>query len=287
MNQLRFQWTVSDAVTRLIIINVFIFLAIQIPLSLLHLFGGSVIEATINQYLLLPGAPMEFITKPWTLLTHMFMHAGLLHLLFNMLTLYFTGQLFARYFNDKRLLSLYFAGGLAGAIVFLVAVNVFPLFTRAGVAYTAAGASAAILSVLIGIAAFRPDDDVFLFGVIRIKLRWLALIIMVLDVIQIRSGNAAGHLAHLGGAVWGIVWGIRLRSGSDSAAFLNPLWEIGKPKSKLKVTHRAAAPRKPSELNMREKQTEIDKLLDKISRSGYDSLSKDEKQRLFELTKEQ
>jgi membrane associated rhomboid family serine protease len=287
MNQLRFQWTVSDAVTRLIIINVFIFLAIQIPLSVLHLFGGGEIEAAINRYTMLPGAPMEFITKPWTLITHMFMHAGLMHLLFNMLTLYFTGQLFSRYFNDKRLLSLYFSGGLAGALVFLLAVNVFPLFTRTGAAYTAAGASAAILAVLIGIAAFRPDDDVFLFGVIRIKLRWLALVIIVLDVIQIRSGNAAGHLAHLGGAVWGIFWGIRLKSGSDIAAFLNPVWDIGQPKSKLKVAHRTAVPRKPAELNVREKQAEIDKLLDKISRSGYDSLSKDEKQRLFELTKEQ
>jgi membrane associated rhomboid family serine protease len=287
MNQLRFQWTVSDAVTRLIIINVFVFLAIQIPLSLLHLFGGNEIEATINRYLLLPGNLLEFIIKPWTLITHMFMHAGLMHLLFNMLTLYFTGQLFSRYFNDKRLLSLYFSGGLAGAIVFLLAVNVFPLFTHTGASYSAAGASAAILSVLIGIAAFRPDDNVFLFGVIRIKLRWLALIIIVLDVIQIRSGNAAGHLAHLGGAVWGIIWGIRLKAGSDIASFLNPVWEIGKPKTKLKVTYRAPAPRKPSELNMREKQAEIDKLLDKISRSGYDSLTKDEKQRLFELTKEQ
>lgn len=287
MNQLRFQWSVSDAVTRLIGINVFIFLAIQIPLSLLHLVSGNEIESTINRYLLLPGAPIEFITKPWTLLTHMFMHSGLLHLLFNMLTLYFTGQLFARYFNDKRLLSLYFSGGLSGAIMFMLSVNVFPLFTNSNVVYTAAGASAAILSVLIGIAAFRPDDDVFVFGVIRLKLRWLAFVIILLDIIQIRSGNAAGHLAHLGGAIWGIVWGIRLKAGNDSAAFLNPLWEIGKAKPKLKVTHRNASSRNPSELNMREKQTEIDKLLDKISRSGYDSLSKDEKQRLFELTKEQ
>ena len=287
MNQLRFQWTVSDAVTRLIMINVFVFLAIHIPLSLLHLFGGAGLEASINSYLFLPGDFVDLLVKPWTLLTHMFMHTGLLHLIFNMLTLYFAGQLFARYFSDKRLLSLYFSGGLAGALVFLLAVNVFPLFTQSGSVHTAAGASAAILSVLIGIAAFRPDDEVFLFGVIRMKLRWLALIIIVLDVLQIRSGNAAGHLAHLGGAAWGIVWGIRLKAGSDIAAFLNPVWDIGKPKSTLKVKHRAASIRKPSELNTREKQAEIDKLLDKISRSGYDSLSKDEKQRLFELTKEQ
>jgi membrane associated rhomboid family serine protease len=271
----------------LIVINTFVFLSIQIPLSLLHLFGGNEIESTLNSYLLLPGNLLELLLKPWTIITHMFMHGGLLHLLFNMLTLYFTGQLFSQYFNDKRLLSLYFSGGLAGAIVFLLAVNIFPLFTQSGAGYTAAGASAAILSVLIGTAAFRPDGEVLLFGVFRMKLRWLAVLIVVLDVLQIRSGNAAGHLAHLGGAAWGVLWGIRIKAGSDIASFLNPIWEIGKPKTNLKVTHRATAPRKTTELNVREKQVEIDKLLDKISRSGYDSLSKDEKQRLFELTKEQ
>ena len=114
MYQLRFQWAVSNAGTRLIIASVAVFLIINVPLSLLHLLSLGNIEGTINSWLLLPGSLGELIFKPWTLFTHMFMHTGLLHLIFNMLTLYFACQLFNRYFDDRRLINVYFVGGFAG-----------------------------------------------------------------------------------------------------------------------------------------------------------------------------
>jgi len=288
MNQLRFQWAVSNAGTRLIIASVAVFLIINVPLSLLHLLNLGDIEGTINSWLVLPGSLGTLIFKPWTLFTHMFMHTGLLHLIFNMLTLYFSCQLLNRYFDDRRLINVYFVGGFAGALTFLFSVNVFPLFTSMGSGFTAAGASAATLAVLIAISAYRPDDEVFLFGAIRMKLMWLATIIVLLDLLQIRSGNAAGHLAHLGGAAFGIIWAMQLRKGNDIAAFFGRVQDLFKPgkKSKMRVAHRRPLKDEEYNLSKKEQQMQIDEILDKISRSGYDSLSKEEKSRLFELTKD-
>lgn len=288
MNQLRFQWSVSNAGTRLIIACVAVFLVINVPLSLLHLLRVEELERSINDWLMLPGSMQKLATRPWTLITHMFMHIGMLHLIFNMLTLYFSCQLFNRYFDDRRLINVYFVGGLAGALFFLLSVNLFPLFTDGAGVFFAAGASAATLAVLVAVSAYRPDDEVFLFGMIRLKLSWLAAILMLIDLLQIRSGNAAGHLAHLGGAAFGIFWAIRLKSGNDSAAFFGRVQDWFKPgkRAKLKVAHRRVVQDEDWNLSHKEKQMKIDEILDKISRSGYDSLSKDEKARLFELTKE-
>lgn len=288
MQGFRFQWAVSDAATKLIILNVFIFLAINIPLSLLHLFNTGPVESFLNDWLWLPGDPVKFITRPWTILTHMFMHSGIFHLLFNMITLYFSAQLFTRYFDDRRLLGVYFSGGLAGALFFMLAVNVFPLFTSMRGDYQAAGASAAALSILIAIAAYRPDDEVFLFGIIRMRLRWLAAIFIILDILQIRAGNAGGHIAHLGGALFGIVWARNLARGRDLAAWWNSLQDAisGKRKARMKVVHARGKSDEEYALSRTEKQRRLDEILDKISRSGYDSLSKQEKALLLELSKE-
>ena len=157
--------------------------------------------------------------------------------------------------------------------------------------YTATGASAAILGVLVGVATYRPNDSVFLFGAFRLELRWLAVILVILDIVQIPQGNAGGHLAHLGGAFWGFLWALNLGKGRDISNFLTPVWTWmeQRKQSTLKVKYRAASEPQQREARSTSQNTqaEIDALLDKISRSGYDSLSKREKERLFELTKDQ
>lgn len=291
MNSLRYQWNIVDAATRLIMVNAAVYIIVNVPAALLHLMGYTGFGSWINTYLTLPGAVGELIFKPWTLISHLFIHSGIFHLFFNMLTLYFTGQLFIRYFNRIQLLNLYFTAGLAGAIFFIVSVNLFPLFRLGALHYTATGASAAILGVLIGVATYRPNDSVFLFGAFRLELRWLALILILLDVVQIPQGNAGGHLAHLGGAFWGFLWARNLSKGRDISSFLSPVWQWmeQRQRSTLKVKYRAATNPKQAEAanSPKNKQAEIDALLDKISRSGYDSLSQREKERLFELTKDQ
>lgn len=290
MIQLKLLWLKSGAGVRLIIINVAAFVLVFIPLSVLHLMNMDSVGDFIMQQLELSGNIMQVFFKPWTLITHLFIHSGLLHILFNMMTLYFTYQLFNQRFDDQRFLNVYFVSGLAGALMFLLSVNLFPLFSENAHSYTAVGASAAVMGVLIAICTYRPQDEVMLFGSIKMKLQWLALIFILLDLISIRSGNEGGHLAHLGGAMFGFSWAINMKKGRDLAVFFNKAQAIfkwkPKRKSTINVVHKRARTDENYNLDKRQKQKRIDDILDKISRSGYDSLSKDEKALLFELSKD-
>ncbi len=290
MSQARVLWATSGAGVRLIIINVLVFVLVFVPISVLHLLKMDAVGGLIMEQLELPGNLMRLLFKPWTIITHLFVHRGLMHILFNMLTLFFTYQLFSRYFEDRRFINVYFVSGFAGALTFLLSVNLFPLFTGIEHYYSAVGASAAVMGTLIAICTYRPDDEVFLFGAFKMKLRWLALIFVLLDLISISSGNEGGHLAHLGGALFGFIWAMNLKNGNDIAAFFNHVqdfFQFNKPKkSKLKVTHKRPMKDEDWNINNKAKQKRIDDILDKISRSGYDSLSKEEKALLFELSKD-
>jgi membrane associated rhomboid family serine protease len=244
----------------------------------------------IMQQMELSGNILKVLFKPWTIITHLFVHSGLMHILFNMMTLYFTYQLFNQRFDDKRFLNVYFVSGFAGALMFLLSVNLFPLFSENAHSYTAVGASAAVMGVLIAICTYRPEDEVMLFGAFRMKLQWIALIFVLLDLISIRSGNEGGHLAHLGGALFGFFWAMNMKKGIDIASFFNKAQAIfnwkPKRKSTIKVVHKRSKTDEDFNLDKRQKQKRIDDILDKISRSGYDSLSKEEKALLFELSKD-
>ena len=290
MSQLKLLWLNAGAGVRLIIINVAVFVLLFLPLSVLHLMNMDSTGDFIMQQMELSGNIMQVLFKPWTLITHLFVHSGLMHILFNMMTLYFTYQLFNQRFDDKRFLNVYFVSGFAGALMFLLSVNLFPLFSENAHSYTAVGASAAVMGVLIAICTYRPEDEVMLFGAFRLKLQWMALIFVLLDLISIRSGNEGGHLAHLGGALFGFFWAINIKKGIDIAAFFNKAQAIfswkPKRKSTIKVVHKRAKKDEDYNLDKRQKQKRIDDILDKISRSGYDSLSKEEKALLFELSKD-
>ena len=290
MSQLQLLWLNAGAGVRLIIINVAAFVILFLPLSLLHLMNMDSTGSFIMNQLELPGNVMQVLFKPWTLITHLFVHSGLMHILFNMMTLFFTYQLFNQRFDDKRFLNVYFVSGFAGALMFLLSVNLFPLFSENTHSYSAVGASAAVMGVLIAICTYRPQDEVMLFGVFKLKLQWMALIFVLLDLISIRSGNEGGHLAHLGGALFGFFWALNMKKGTDIAAFFNKAQAVfrwkPKRKSTIKVVHKRAKTDDDFNLDKRQKQKRIDDILDKISRSGYDSLSKEEKALLFELSKE-
>ena len=290
MSQLKLLWLNAGAGVRLIIINVAVFVLLFLPLSVLHLMNMDSTGDFIMQQMELSGNILQVLFKPWTLITHLFVHSGLMHILFNMMTLYFTYQLFNQRFDDKRFLNVYFVSGFAGALMFLLSVNLFPLFSENAHSYTAVGASAAVMGVLIAICTYRPEDEVLLFGAFRMKLQWIALIFVLLDLISIRSGNEGGHLAHLGGALFGFFWAMNMKKGIDIASFFNKAQAIfswkPKRKSTIKVVHKRSKTDEDYNLDKRQKQKRIDDILDKISRSGYDSLSKEEKALLFELSKD-
>jgi membrane associated rhomboid family serine protease len=291
MSQLQYLWKTSNAGSRLIIVNVAAFILINVPLAILHLVGLDASAASIMTWLVLPGDFYTLITHPWTIITHMFIHSGIFHLLFNMLSLFFISQLFSRYFDDRRMLNVYFVSGFAGAIVFLLSVNILPVFSGAPEFYSASGASAAVMGTLIAVCTYRAQDEVFLFGALKLQLRWVAVIFVLLDLIGINSGNEGGHLAHLGGALFGFLWGMNLKSGNDIAAFFSPAqdffkFRMPKKKSPLHVAHKAKFGNEDLNQSKKVRQARVDEILDKISRSGYDSLSKEEKTLLFELSKD-
>lgn len=267
----------------LIGINVIVFLGINIPAVIEQLFtnfGNSAVLTFAHDWLALPAALPRLATRPWTAISYMFMHSGVFHILFNMLWLYWFGQIFEEYLGNKRTLTIYFLGGLAGAFFFVASYNIFPAFTTSGLLWgsTVVGASACVMAVIIATATLLPDYEIPLMFIGPVKLKWLALFFIAIDFLQIASANAGGFIAHLGGALMGFIYIKQLQRGNDLS---KPLINMFSPKSKIKVVAGSAQDPRRSSASSFPHQDEIDRILDKISQSGYDSLNKQEKETLF------
>lgn len=295
MSSLAYYWKTSNAAVKLIITNVIVFFGVHFVFMIFHLMDMKVVNRMIVDALALPAYLPKFIFQPWSLFTHMFMHQGIFHILFNMIMLYFGGRLFTYYLDDRRLINVYFLSGLSGAILFLLSANIFPLFRPYIQNYNALGASAATLGVLIAICAYRPQDKVqlFLFG--GVKLMWIGIIIIAIDVLRFTSGNEGGYIAHFGGAAFGYIFGVNMRQYKDVSRFFQPVQNMferlvhPQRKSKKSTTLKKVYVRK-SDATFNEdrakKQRRMDEILDKIKVSGYDSLSADEKKFLFDMSQE-
>ena len=255
----------------------------------------------VLEWLVFPKEPVEYLVKPWTIITYAFLHSGLWHLLSNMLILYFSGIYFLTYFSPKKLLNFYFLGGIFGALVYMASYNLFPAFQGMGRSYLI-GASAAVMAVLVGIATHIPHMRVRLILLGSIKLWWIAAFLVVIDIIQIPISNPGGHLAHLGGAGFGYLYASQLGKGNNIASGFEKLldWigslfsseKTSRQRSNLKTVHRRKNTGSTSSgytsrvRNKKEEQEKIDAILDKISKSGYDSLTKQEKDYLFNAGKD-
>lgn len=285
VDELKDSFRSGDMLTRLIYINVGVFLLVNI-IMVFGFFANS--DWSIVSWFTVPAAPGRLILQPWGLITYMFLHEGFFHLLFNMVWLYFGGKIFLEYLNPKKLLSVYLLGGLAGAALYILAYNLFPVFANELAYSQALGASAAVLAILIAIATFVPDYTVRLFLIGTVKLKHIAIFSVVLDLLSIPQGNAGGHIAHLGGALFGFLYARQLQKGSNLAVgfekLLDRFLSLFKPKPKMRTAYKAKT-RTEQEFHERkasEKAT-LDKILDKISASGYDSLTKAEKEFLFKM----
>lgn len=281
-------------VTRLIFINTVLFLVLKLSLVLFGLFNLDI--SGIMYYLEMPSSITELLRIPWTVFTYMFVHLDLMHIFFNMLWLFFFGGMFLRWFNARQLGGLYVIGGLFGALFYALAYNLLPAF--AGVDASLKGASASILALGIAVAFYRPDEPISLFLFGTVKLKWLAIVMIVMDLLSLNGSNAGGSIAHLGGAVAGLLFGWTLRQNIDITRWINPLLDslanLFRPRPKMKVTYQRSKFEKANttadvDQEYRDrKKTEMDRLdaiLDKIKKSGYDSLSAQEKQQLFESSK--
>lgn len=297
-DDLRRQWRTGGMVVRLILINVAVFLALfVVQLVLLGVAGTRIGAEAMREYYVVQWLRStsdlgELLIRPWTVFTYMFLHADIGHIFWNMIMLWFGGRMFQDLLGDKRLLGNYLLGGLSGFALFVLSQNLFPGI-HGGYTSGIQGASAAVLSVFVGIAAYRPDMIVNLILIGPVKLMYVAAVFVLLDFIGIGSGDGVAHEAHLGGALYGFLAAQQLKRGNDWSLgfvnFLERIWPFGRrrtPKLRVEKSFTRSAQRSDEAFNSteREKQARVDGILDKISRSGYDSLSKEEKDFLFKAS---
>ena len=277
---------------QLIYINVAVFVAVTLAGIALQLFNME--QARVFDWLELPASPARFIMQPWSLLTYMFMHGGLLHILFNMLWLYWFGAIFLNMFSSKHLRGLYVLGGICGGALYMLAYNVFPYFRPYIENSFMVGASASVLAIVAAAAYREPNYPIRLFLLGTLRLKYLALIVIGMDLLLITSENAGGHIAHLGGALAGVWFAAGLNKGRDVTAWINraadgitSLFRRKPRKPKMKVHYGNGSRQQDYDYNARKKaqSDEIDRILDKLRKTGYEGLSDEEKKSLFDASK--
>jgi len=276
--------------SRLILANAVIFLLANLLGLFFWLFQSDGVSHMVR-WLAVPADPSILIHKPWTILTYMFFQQDLLHLLFNMIVLYFGGKIFLEFLGERRLLWVYLIGGLAGAAFFVLSYGFFPVFRDELPYAVALGSSASVLAVLIAAATYVPEYhlQLFLFG--RVKLKYIALVFVILDIFSIQRGNAGGHIAHLGGAFLGFAYAYSIRQGVLTAGSADRAgkrrqpgargtWKVKKGRKEQPLSGR---PLSDEEYNRQRlaRQQRMDEILDKISRHGYERLTSEEKDFLF------
>lgn len=294
-SQLRYKYAMATMTEKLIAANLLFFILTFVFRTLGFLFNSE--SNFFIDWLVFDKEPYELLFKPWSIVSYAFMHSGFLHILFNMILLYFSGRFFLDFFSPKRMLNYYFLGAISGALMFMLSYNLFPAFQGVGKSYLI-GASASVMAILVGIATKAPNLSMRFFLIGNVKLWHIAIVFVVLDIIQIPLGNAGGHLAHLGGALLGYFYTKQLDKGNDIGAgfekfmdgIINYFSSIGSKKPKMKTVHKNKKNKKSnsSKNNIKkdEKQKKVDEILDKISKNGYDSLSKEEKDFLFNAGKD-
>jgi len=278
---------------RLILINVAIWLAIGIMrvfAFLLNVPDSSLINFVVD-YLALPAKPESLLMRPWTLLTYMFLHIEFFHILFNALWLFWFGKIFLEFLKARQLLLVYLLGGLSGGVLYVLFYNIFPVFEQSLDASVALGASASVMAIVTAISLYVPGYTIHMLFLGRIRIFYIALFLFVLDFFMIRSNNAGGHIAHIGGALFGIFYIMTSRKGMNFNGIINTQWLrsiFRRPVSRkfnadFNTNSTYGRPMDDFEYNQQkaQRQKKIDEILDKISRSGYESLTKEEKELLF------
>ena len=262
-----------NIVEKIILFNITLYLlpfVLKTVLFLLNIKGLSIVN-----WFTIDATLSEFILKPWSILTYGFIHGSFSHIFWNMLILYYFGNILKNIFGEKLILNLFLSGIVAGGLTYLISYNLFPVFK--GVNSVMIGASAGVMSVLFFLAAYDPQYRVRIIF-FDIKILYIALFLFFYDIIQIPLNNSGGHIAHIGGALWGYYYSVKYNNGSD---LVNSILSYFKKNTNNKP------PVKTKTDNKSFNQDKIDEILDKISDSGYDSLTKSEKEYLFKVGKDE
>ena len=303
IDNLRSRYAAATVPVRFVMVNVAVFVIVRVVALVCLLFA---VDATPAIELLeMPSNPVKFVHQPWSLISYMFLHYDVMHILFNMLWLYWFGAMFHQIFGTRRFVGLYFLGGIGGALLYMLAYNVLPLFSSTEGLLL--GASASVLAIVAATAVRQPDYKVGLLFFGQISLKWIAIVTIFIDVISIGSSNAGGHIAHLGGALVGAAFALADRRGTDITAWFNRaidrLVNLTRCRPRVKVgnfhnspfTRTKQQPRTDKQQYERDngrrnsmtpaEEAEMDEILKKIKLSGYSSLTAEEKRRLFEVSK--
>ncbi|MGM9854578.1 MAG: rhomboid family intramembrane serine protease [Muribaculaceae bacterium] len=303
IDNLRSRYAAATVPVRFVMVNVAVFVIVRVLALVCLLFA---VDATPAIELLeMPSNPVKFVHQPWSLISYMFLHYDVMHILFNMLWLYWFGAMFHQIFCTRRFVGLYFLGGIGGALLYMLAYNVLPLFSSTEGLLL--GASASVLAIVAATAVRQPDYKVGLLFFGQISLKWIAIVTIFIDVISIGSSNAGGHIAHLGGALVGAAFALADRRGTDITAWFNRAidWIVNltrrRPRVKVGNFHNSPftrtkqQPRDDKQQDERDngrrnsmtpaEEAEMDEILKKIKLSGYASLTAEEKRRLFEVSK--
>lgn len=292
LKDLKYRYHMANITMRFIYLNAAVFVVLKLISVGGFLYGVKGLQWKVIPWIAGSSMPQEMLHRPWTLITYMFVHEGFFHLLFNMILLYFAGRIFADLLNAKRFVAVYFLGGIAGFALYFLSYNFFPVFS--GARSMIFGASASIMAILVALATYTPNMEMRLILIGNVKLKYIAIFFVALDVLFLDSSNTGGRMAHIGGAIFGFLYSSSLKKGNDwSTGFyvvVNFFRDLINPRPRMKV---AAKNKKKSKVKYytseskadNDHQQKIDVILDKISKSGYDSLTKAEKEYLFNASK--
>ena len=284
--KLSYEYRKSSILNKIIYLNIGIFLFISIFESF-----AFITQTNIQYYLeklFLPADTNKIISRPWTFLTYMFLHNNIFHLLFNMIWLYFAGNIFLLKLTKKNLLESYILGGICGGLLFVISYNYIPTLSLYMINAKALGSSAGVLAIVIASATSSPNYNIRLPLIGVVKLRTIAIICVLLDIISIPKGNTGGHIAHLGGALFGYLYVKQLKFSKKSniiSELFSSITQIFNTKNTLSKVNKRPKSDYTFNKEKYEKEKNIDIILEKISKSGYESLSKDEKEKLFKSSK--
>ena len=294
-------------VTKLIAANVVVYLLVQVAILINFLMASDTnVEVYVLDYFAVPADLTTLAQRFWTPISYMFLQTSFMHLLANMLWMFFLGVVFLDMFDGRKMLAVYILGGLSGALFYVAAYNLFPAFSTVIPVSCALGASAAVSAIVIAVCVYKPHEKLYFFGIFPFEVKWLGIIYVVMDVVSIVQSNSGGHISHLGGAAFGATFALCLKNGKDITQWFCSLTDnvvswfgsADSPKRpKMKVTYSSKASSdaeyteattvSDEEFNRRkhDENEKIDRILEKISKSGYDNLTKEEKEFLFRASR--
>jgi membrane associated rhomboid family serine protease len=291
---IKFQFKARNVLMQIIIVNIAVFLLVNIFALVLYLAGNAPdllwkqVRTNLVDWIAMPYDIHVLLHRPWTIFTHFFTHVELWHIFSNMLWLFFFGRIFVEYTGQGRILSVFVYGALAGALLSFAAINLIPNLQRFEPSTDMIGASAGVMAVALAAATLVPNRTVRLFFLGDVPLKYIAAFFVIVDIISLSYySNSGGHFAHLGGALFGFIFVSRYKAGRDWSKGFNKLFDVVRSpfrsRSAMTVIHNQRKRKTDEEFNMEKNKLRerVDEILDKISRSGYESLTKEEKEILF------